>query len=187
MPEVLTMSAPIHDPGCLAREVTAYEFAKKQLLTQYPDLDDETLADTLEGLTDLNEILAAFIRSALDDEALAAALSTRLGEMKSRLERLSQRAKTKRSLVLDAMTKAELKRLVEPDFTVSMRSGAPVLEVLEETRIPEDYWKPQPAKLDRQRLLQDLKAGLPIEALAETDDGLQVFEALVFGEHDDVA
>ncbi len=160
------MSNPALERQTLDGQVRLHAHHRDALLSTYPDLDDETLADTLEGLTDLNEILAAFIRSALDDEALAAALSTRLGEMKSRLERLTQRAKTKRSLVLDAMTKAELKRLVEPDFTVSMRSGAPVLEVLEETLIPEDYWKPQPAKLDRQRLLQDLKAGLPIAGAA---------------------
>ena len=82
--------------------------------------------------------------------------------MKARLDRLTQRAKTKRSLVLDAMTKAELKRLVEPDFTVSVRKGTPSLEVIEEARIPEDYWKPQPAKLDRQGLISDLRNGAVI-------------------------
>ena len=156
---VRMMPLSIDDPRHLSGQIAAYEFAKKQLLTRYPDLDDETLADTLEGLTDLNEILAAFIRSALDDEALADALSTRLGEMKVRLERLTQRAKTKRSLVLEAMTKAELKRLLEPDFTVSVRAGTQTLEVIEEERIPDDYWKPQPAKLDRQRMIHDLRAG----------------------------
>ena len=135
---------------------------REELLSQFPDLDDETLADTLEGLTDLNEILVAMVRSALDDEALAAALSTRLGEMKARLDRLARRAKSKRSLVLDAMTKAELKKIVEPDFTISVRTAAPSVEVIEEDRIPDDYWKPQPCKLDRQRLLGDLKHGIAV-------------------------
>ncbi len=147
---------------CLHGEVAVHVFAKRELLEQYPDLDDETLADTLDGLTELNEILAALIRSALDDEALASALSTRLADMKARLDRLTQRARTKRSLVLDAMTKAELKRLVAPDFTVSVRKGTPSLEVIEEDRIPEDYWKPQPAKLDRQGLISDLRNGAVI-------------------------
>lgn len=141
------------------RRTIAY---REALVCKYTDLDDETLTDTLEGLTDLNEILAAFVRSALDDEALAAGLSTRLAAMKARLDRLTQRAKIKRSLVLDAMTKADLKRLVASDFTVSVRNGTASLEVIEETRIPKDYWKPQPAKLDRQSLIKDLRSGTVI-------------------------
>ena len=156
------MTNLLRDPKCLHGQVALHVFAKRDLLEQYPDLDDETLADTLEGLTDLNEILAAFVRSALDDEALASALSTRLADMKARLDRLAHRAKKKRSLVLDAMTKAGLMRLVEPDFTVSVRKGTQSLEVIDEARIPQNYWKPQPAKLDRQSLITDLRNGTMI-------------------------
>jgi hypothetical protein len=146
----------------LANQVRLHAEFRDALMLKYPDVEDAVLTETLEGLTDLNEILAALIRSALDDEALVAALSTRLGEMKARLDRLSQRAKTKRSLVLNAMNKAELKRLIAAEFTVSVRTPAPTLEVIEAARIPQDYWKPQPAKLDRQRLIEELKAGAAI-------------------------
>ncbi|HRI98855.1 MAG TPA: hypothetical protein PLZ93_24730, partial [Nocardioides sp.] len=46
---------------------------REQLLAQIPDLDEETLADTLEGLSDLPQMLGEIVRSALEDEALAAA------------------------------------------------------------------------------------------------------------------
>jgi hypothetical protein len=65
--------------------VPKYQLVKQRLLTEYPNLDEETLADTLEGITDLHEMIAAVIRSALVDEALRVGLRSRLDEMRERL------------------------------------------------------------------------------------------------------
>jgi hypothetical protein len=146
-------------------EVSHYQLTRDRLLAQFPDLDDETLADTLEGITDLREMLAEVVRSALVDEALVAGLSTRLGDMKARLQRFEVRAKTKRSLVRQAMTSAELPKLSEPDFTASLHAGVAVLEVMAEDQIPEIYWKPQQPKLNRQGLLSALKDGAEIDGV----------------------
>ena len=97
-----------HSPLSLPRlkqETVGYVAARNQLLAEFPDLDDETLHDTLEGITDLKQMLAEVVRSALDDEALAGGLSTRLSDMKARLDRLEERAKRKRQLVLRAMVR----------------------------------------------------------------------------------
>jgi hypothetical protein len=119
-------------------------------------------------------MLAEVIRSALEDEALAAGLSTRLSDMKTRLERLETRARRKRELALKAMNEAEIPKLTVDDFTASLRQGAPTLEVVEETKIPAAYWKPQPPKLDRQGLLAALKAGTAIEGAALAPPYLQL-------------
>ncbi len=133
------------------------------LLAEIPNVDEQTLADTLEGITDLREMLAEIIRSALDDEALVAGLSTRLSDMKARIERFETSAKRKRELAIRTMSEAEIPKLTIADFTASLRQGAPTLEVIEETKIPAAYWKPQPPKLDRHGLLAALKAGTAIE------------------------
>ena len=151
--------------GLVGLELSRFQVLRARLLAEIPDLDPETLADTLEGITDLKDMLAELIRSALEDEALAAGLSTRLSDMKARLERFETRAKRKRQLALRTMGEAEIAKLEQSDFTASLRQAAPALEVVAEDKIPAAYWKPQPFKLDRQGLLQALKAGTAIEGV----------------------
>ena len=143
----------------LAIEVSKYQLLKKRVLQSCPTADDETLVDTLEGITDLHEMIAAVIRSALVDEALQTGLRTRLEEMRQRLARLEERGAKKRQLALEALTEVGLKKLQQPDFTASARTGSPALIVIAEDVIPEPYWVAQPPKLDRQSLLTDLKRG----------------------------
>jgi hypothetical protein len=157
-----------HDSDVTAfpRELVRYNTLRAGLLAEIPDLDAETLADTLEGISDLHEMLAEVIRSALEDEALVEGLSTRLKDMKARLERLGDRADRKRQLALRVMSEAEIQKLTAADLTACLKQGAPTLEVRDEAAIPAVYWKPQPSKLDRQGLLASLKAGVAIEGVA---------------------
>ena len=68
-------------------ELSKYRLVKEQLLGSFPLIDEETLRDTLEGITDLHEMIAAVIRSALVDEALHSGLRSRLEDMRERLSR----------------------------------------------------------------------------------------------------
>ena len=137
------MYATSHLKDELSFHVREFQQLRERLLAELPDIDQQTLADTLEGITDLREMLAEVIRSALDDEALAAGLSTRLSDMKARIERFETSAKRKRELALKAMNEAEIPKLLVADFTASLRHGAPTVEVVEEAKIPAAYWKPQ--------------------------------------------
>ncbi len=125
-------------------------------------MDDQTIRDTLEGETNLQEMMAAVIRSALVDEALSAGLRKRLEDMKQRLTRLEERGAKKRQLALKAMDEVGLSKLQQSDFTASTRSGTPSLLVTAEGEVPSPYWVPQPPKLDRQALLGELKRGADI-------------------------
>jgi hypothetical protein len=143
-------------------EVPKYQLLRQRILSQYPEIDEDTLADTLEGITDLHEMIAAVIRSALVDEALHAGLRFRVDDMKERQSRLELRATKKRQLALDAMTEVGLSKLEQPDFTASAWAGSPALVVIAEERIPEPYWLPQPPKLDRRAIFAELKRGIDI-------------------------
>jgi hypothetical protein len=51
--------------GQLTVEASKYQLLRQRLLADYPNLEEETVADTLEGITDLHEMIAVVIRSAL--------------------------------------------------------------------------------------------------------------------------
>ena len=148
---------------------TTYTVIRDRLRAQDPQIDDVTLADTVEGLTDLHEVLAAVIRGALADEALANGLKGRVAEMEDRLGRLQDRALKRRQIARDVMVELDLKKLQAPDFTASIREGMPGLVVLNEDAVPSIYWQPVAPRLKRQELAQELKAGGEVPGVALTD------------------
>ena len=141
---------------------TTYRAVRERIRALDPKLDEQTLVDTVEGLTDLHEILAAIVRAALADEALATGLKGRIAEMQERLERLQERAAKRRQVVKDTMVELDLKKLTAPDFSASIRPGMPALLVIDEAAVPSIYWEPREPRLDRQGLLAELKQGAEI-------------------------
>ena len=139
-----------------------YRAVRDRLRAEDPQIDEQTLADTVEGLTDLHEILTAIIRAALADEALATGLKGRIAEMQDRLDRLQDRAAKRRQIAKDVMVELDLKKLTAPDFTASIRPGMPALMVIDEAAVPSIYWEPREPRLNRQGLVADLKQGAEV-------------------------
>ena len=132
---------------------------RRRLVELHPDLDDQTLTDTLEGATNFKEALSAVIRSALDDECLAAALRDRISDMRARLARIEAGAASKRQVVVENMEAADLRKLIQPDFTASTRVGPPSVVIDNEAELPIDYLVPQPPKPDKRGILEALTRG----------------------------
>ena len=143
-----------------------YAAIRDRIRTQDPQIDEQTLADTVEGLTDLHEIVQAIIRSALADEALVLGLKCRISDMQDRLDRLQDRASKRRQIAKDVMIELDLKKLNAPDFTASIREGIPSLMVINEDAVPSIYWQPSEPRLNRQELAYELKQGAEIAGVA---------------------
>ena len=146
----------------VAHQLTQHQYLRERLEAAFPDADEETLMDTLEGITNLTDSLAELLRSSQEDQSLASALRSRMADMQERFSRFEARARKKRELVCTVMEEAELKKLMEPDFTVSLRPARAPLMITDEAAIPGDYWKPQPAQLDRMGLISALSNGRDI-------------------------
>ena len=96
----MTKGGPLHD--LIAR----HKALALAIAHDFPEADEETLADTLEGASDLPQLLTAVLRSRAEDLSLAEALRRRLEVMRARLERLESRAEQKRVLVTTALQEA---------------------------------------------------------------------------------
>ena len=125
-----------------------YRTVRDRIREQDPQIDEQTLADTVEGLTDLHEMLMAVIRASLADQALATGLEGRIGEMQARRDRLEDRAAKLRQIAKEVMVELDLKKLAAPDFTASIRPGTPALMVIDEAAVPSVYWEPREPRLN---------------------------------------
>jgi hypothetical protein len=156
----------------LNTEVTRFAEIRRRICELYPDIDEETLADTLEGATNLNEAIEAVIASATDDETLANALKTRIEHMRARFSRLYESATAKRQAVREAMEQADLRKLVFAEFTVSLRKAARSVLIEQADQIPTEFWIPQDPKLDKDSVRKLLLAGSAVPGTTLSDDRL---------------
>lgn len=154
-------------------EVRRHKAIRDRLLIEDSDIDEQTLADTTEGMTDLHELLAAIVRGALEDETLAHMLKARIIQMSDRLERFEHRAEKRRHLVRDVMLETDIKKLNMPDFTASLRNAPPHVVVTDEKLIPTAFWEMRP-HLRKSDLLAVLKDGVEVEGAALSNTGMSL-------------
>lgn len=153
----------------LVQEHHRFHELRRRLTEADPEIDETTLLDTLEGATNLNEAIGEVIRAALEEEALADSLRSRMGAMRERLERIEAACAKKREVAQAVMEDAGIEKILEPDFTVSLRVSPPGVAVVNEAEIPEPYWIPQPPKLDRKGILDTLKTGTRVPGATFTN------------------
>jgi hypothetical protein len=79
---------------------------------------------------------------------------------------MHDRAVKRRQIVKEVMVELEIKKIIAPDFTISIRPGMSALLVLDEAVVPSIYWQPSALRLDRQGLLSELRGGAEIEGVA---------------------
>jgi len=123
--------------------IVAYQRQRDQLLAEYPEMSEDPilLSDTLEGMFDTNTVIASFIRRAREDEANADALAGMLKDMGARKSRLQSRADKCRATALELMNTVGIRKLEQPDFTASIRSVPPKVEIDDDAAVPDELCK----------------------------------------------
>lgn len=124
------------------------------------DLDEQTLADTMESLTDEFDTKAENIVMVVKHfEGNVEAIDNELKRLTARKKTISNKAETLKQYLKDNMEVLDRKKIERDLFTISVLAGKPMLEVTDETKIPESFFvvsTPQ-RSLDRKALLDKLK------------------------------
>lgn len=151
--------------------LTLYTIADQYLTDlqklQDMEIDDQTFADTLEGLSGELEVkatnVAMFIRNL---EASADAIKAAEKQMADRRKALEAKSDRMRQYLLDNMLRTGITKIDCPYFALSIRKNPPAVEVLNQDMIPDEYFdipEPPPPTLNKNRLKDDLKAGVVVE------------------------
>lgn len=143
---------------------TAHRMLVDRIRTLYPDEDQESLADTIAGETELDLAIVALLRIAIERELLAVALGERIKEMQERKKRLDAGAEAMRRAALAAMVEVNWKHLPQqpPDMTVTVGAGTPKLIVTDESALPFDLLEVV-SKPNRAAIKDALKAGREVQ------------------------
>lgn len=127
------------------------------------DLDEQTIADTLEAeggaLVEKGTNVAFVVRNL---EASAEAIKAAEQQMAARRKAIEARSKRLRQYLLDAMQLAGVSKIESPHFVLSVRANPPSVNVFDADQVPADFMRqpdPPPAEPDKKRIADALKAG----------------------------
>jgi hypothetical protein len=108
--------------------------------------DEQLKLDTLEGETDLFELVGKLLDRIEGEDGTIAALSEQIGDRQARKLRATGRKDAYREAVMSLMQCAQLEKLTLPEATLSLRDTAAKLAVNDADAVPEEYsvqsWKP---------------------------------------------
>ena len=137
---------------------TAYSL---QVLLENGDIDEETFNDTLEAMGGDEKIenVCKVIRNLEADAAAFKAEKDRLAERQKTAENGVKRLKQS---LLDYLVAADIKKHSAGLFSVSVGTSKSV-NITNEDALPDRYFVPQPPKVDKTMLSNDLKSAIHIE------------------------
>lgn len=130
------------------------------------ELDDATVADTLESMSGDLEVKAQnVVMFARNLEALAESIKSAEAAMAARRKAIEKRADGLRRYTLECMRHAGITKIECPHFAVSIRANPPAVDVFDVAQVPAAFMRqpePPPAAPDKAAIKEALKAGADV-------------------------
>lgn len=141
---------------------TLYELTDDYLalleMAEDPDIDEQALKDTMEGIEGALEIkaegYAKIIRMLEGDAAACDAESKRLRNKKQAIERNIDRMKKALQFAMESTGKTKFKT---PLFSFGIQKNPASVIIDHAGQVPASYWIPQPPELDKKAIKAYIK------------------------------
>lgn len=141
--------------------------------------DEQTYLDTLDGETDVVDLIDMALSNMRDDEALSEAIKAQTKALRDRQARIEMRAEAHRKTILSLMQAASIRKLERPAATVSLRPGTPSVKIVDEAEIPSQLMRVKTTKEpDKAAIKAALQAGEIIPGAA-LDPGVETISVRV--------
>lgn len=127
------------------------------------EIDEQTLADTLESLSGELEAKATNVAFVIrNTQALAASIKDAETQMAARRKALESRAERLTKYLLDNMQACGMQKIESPYFALTVKSNPPSVVIDEPGLIPDEFMRlpaPPPPSPDKTMIAKVLKAG----------------------------
>lgn len=161
--------------------MTLYEltdnYMQLLMMAEDPDVDPETLADTMAAIDgEIEDKADGFARVMKELEARETAMKTEVDRLNAHRLTIANNIKCMKLSLQTAMQATGKTRFKTALFSFGIQKNPPavVLDVAE-TELPEEYLIPQPPKVNKTKIKDDLKAGKTVEgARLEQSEGLRI-------------
>lgn len=131
-------------------------------------LDDGTLRATLDSIKGAFDVKAENIAKVIKEvTGQAEMIDEEIKRLTQRKSAMKNNAKSMKLYLQEQMERVGTRKVQGELLTVAIQKNTPSVRVINERSIPEEFFIPQPAKLDKKQLKAELKNGLNLEGIVE--------------------
>lgn len=145
------------------------------LIALYPELEeDENLrADTLEGATDINLVLAKLVQEREAAYGMAEGVKAPMDDLKQRKARLERRGDGYGEAIERIMNAAGLTKVALPNATLSISNAAPSVTIADENLLPSRCWRTK-REVDKAAINALVKEGYEVPGVVVSNGGTRL-------------
>lgn len=146
-------------------ELTDY-YRNLEALLDNPDIPQEEIQKSLNELTgDITEKFESIAKIIRGKECDVEGYKKEEKRLNARRITAENQIEFLRNYIFDSMRALDEQEIKGNVFTLKLRKSPPTVKIINQEAIPEQYYIPQPGKLDKKAMLDDLKANKTIDGV----------------------